>query len=66
LPPTAGRLARARGLYRALLFAPFPPRATTLHAFCRELLARFALEAGVPPDFGLYENESELIERAWR
>jgi ATP-dependent helicase/nuclease subunit A len=59
-------LERARALYQQLLFAPFPPRAMTLHAFCQELLARFALEAQVPPDFTLYENEVELIDRSWR
>jgi ATP-dependent helicase/nuclease subunit A len=64
--PDAAVLARARSIYRELLFTPFPPRAMTLHAFCQELLARFALEARVPPDFGLYENEEELVERSWR
>lgn len=66
LEPLPATLARARGLYRELLFAPFPPSATTLHAFCQELLGRFALEAGVPPDFALVENESALIDQAWR
>ena len=66
LAPTEERLERARGLYRALLFAPHPPRAMTLHAFCQDLLSRFALEAQVPPGFKLYENETELVERSWR
>lgn len=66
LEPAPEVLARARGLYREMLFAPYPPRATTLHAFCQELLSRFALEAGVPPDFDLLENEAELMDRAWR
>jgi ATP-dependent helicase/nuclease subunit A len=57
---------RARGLYRAMLFAPHPPRALTLHAFCQELLERFALEARVPPGFALDENEEDLVERSWR
>lgn len=58
--------ARARALHAELLFAAFPPRAMTLHAFCQEVLARFALEARVPPGFRLHENEEELAERAWR
>ena len=65
LEPSAASRQRARQLYRALLFATHPPRAMTLHAFCQELLARFALDAGVKPGFALLENESELIERAW-
>jgi len=66
LEPSDELQARARGLYDALLFAPYPPRAMTLHAFCQDLLGRFALEAGVPPDFSLYTNETELVERSWR
>jgi ATP-dependent helicase/nuclease subunit A len=58
--------ARARALHARLLFAAHPPRAMTLHAFCQEVLTRFALEARVPPGFGLHENEEELSERAWR
>jgi ATP-dependent helicase/nuclease subunit A len=66
LEPTPELAARARRLYRELLFAAHPPRAMTLHAFCQEVLTRFALEAQVPPGFGLYENEEELAERSWR
>lgn len=66
LAPSPALRARARGLYRALLFAAHPPRAMTLHAFCQELLERFALEARVPPGFKLEENEEDLVERSWR
>ena len=66
LEPDPALRAHARGLYRRLLFAAHPPRAMTLHAFCQELLERFALEAGVPPGFALEENEEALIERTWR
>ena len=38
----------------------------TLHAFCQDLLSRFALEAGVAPGFALAENEAGLFRRAWR
>jgi ATP-dependent helicase/nuclease subunit A len=62
----AATIERARGLYDALLFETYPPRAMTLHAFCQDLLARFALEAGIPPGFELVENESALWRRAWR
>jgi len=66
LAPSPELRERARGLYRRLLFAAHPPRAMTLHAFCQELLERFALEAGVPPGFRLEENEEDLVERSWR
>ena len=56
---------RARGLYHALLTAPWPPRVATFHAFCQDLLARFPLEAGVPPGFELLTNERELRGAAW-
>ena len=66
LAATPQNLRRARSLYHDLLFDPFPLRAMTLHAFCQDLLARFALEAGVAPGFALAENENGLFRRAWR
>ena len=66
LAATPQNLQRARELYHTLLFDPFPLRAMTLHAFCQDLLSRFALEAGVAPGFALAENEGGLFRRAWR
>jgi ATP-dependent helicase/nuclease subunit A len=66
LEPAPPLLQRARGLYREILFDPLPLRAMTLHAFCQDLLSRFALEAGVTPGFALAENETSLYRRAWR
>jgi ATP-dependent helicase/nuclease subunit A len=66
LVPAAELRARARALYRELLFTPFPPRLMTLHAFCQDLLGRFALEARVPPGFSLIESEGALFRQAWR
>ncbi len=66
LAATPQNLQRARSLYHSLLFDPFPLRAMTLHAFCQDLLSRFALEAGVAPGFALAENEGGLFRRAWR
>jgi ATP-dependent helicase/nuclease subunit A len=66
LAATPQHLQRARELYQAVLFDPCPPRAMTLHAFCQDLLSRFALEAGVPPGFRLVENDQGLYRRAWR
>jgi ATP-dependent helicase/nuclease subunit A len=58
--------ARARRLYEQLLVAPHELRATTFHAFCQELLSRFAFEAGVPPSFGLIEQTAEIEAAAYR
>ncbi|HZR36903.1 MAG TPA: UvrD-helicase domain-containing protein [Nevskia sp.] len=66
LPASPHYLAQARGLYESLLFDPYPLRAMTLHAFCQDLLTRFALEAGVSPGFALAEAEHGLYRRAWR
>ena len=66
LAATPQNLQRARSLYHTLLFDPYPLRAMTLHAFCQDLLSRFALEAGVAPGFALAENEGGLFRRAWR
>lgn len=56
---------RARGLYEQLLFNPWPLRATTLHAFCQDLVARFPKEAGIAPGFEVLEGEQVLLDAAW-
>lgn len=56
---------RARSLYEQLLFHPWPLRATTLHAFCQDLVARFPQEVGIAPGFEVSENEQALLEAAW-
>jgi ATP-dependent helicase/nuclease subunit A len=58
--------SRARRLYEELLVAPHELRATTFHAFCQELLTRFAFEAGVPPAFEVVEQTAEMESAAWR
>ena len=59
-PTDAATVARARGLFEQFIHAELPLSATTLHAFCQQLLTRFALEAEVPAGFELVEDESEL------
>ena len=66
LAADAGTAGRARRLYHEQLFTAFPVRAMTLHAFCQELLGRFALEAGLRPGFGLVEDEISRWDKAWR
>ncbi len=64
--PDETTLARARRLYEELLVSPHELRATTFHAFCQELLSRFAFEAGVPPAFDVVEQTSDIETAAWR
>lgn len=56
---------RARGLYEKFLFHPWPLRATTLDAFCQDLVARFPREAGIAPGFEVSEKEYSLLDAAW-
>ncbi|WP_455220170.1 UvrD-helicase domain-containing protein, partial [Kaarinaea lacus] len=58
-------LANARNLYEKILFDAQPPRMTTFHAFCQDILKRFPFEANVPPGFELVEQTAELEAEAW-
>ncbi len=66
-PVTPESLSQARGLYEKMLLSPRPLRTTTFHAFCNDLLARFPLEANLPPGFELIEQgqEYEHRQQAW-
>lgn len=55
----------ARRLYETVLFATYPIRITTFHAFCQNLLNRFPLEANIPPGFELLDTHSILQDQAW-
>ncbi len=66
LDPQPALCTRARGLYEALLAAEHGLRAMTFHAFCADILRRFPLEAGVPPNFDLLEDGAEYESAAWR
>lgn len=66
LSPNPALRERARCLYENVLFASRPPRATTFHAFCQEILQRFPVEAAIPPGFELLDTETELLEAAWQ
>jgi ATP-dependent helicase/nuclease subunit A len=64
--PTPALRSHARGLYEQLLFSPWPLRATTLHAFCQDLVARFPEQTGISAGFELVEQEAELMDGAWQ
>jgi len=55
---------KARALYEAHQYCDYPVRTLTFHSFCQDLLARFPLEAEVPPNFDLLESSDLLIQQA--
>ena len=63
-PHDDASIAKARKLYEELLFAEYEVRITTFHAFCQDILKRFAIHAGVPAGFRVVENNDELKQEA--
>jgi len=55
---------KARNLYEEHQYCDYPVRTLTFHSFCQDLLARFPLEADVPPDFSLLDSAELLIQQA--
>ncbi len=56
-------IAKARKLYEELLFSEYEIRITTFHAFCQNILKRFAIHAGVPAGFHVIEtNDAAKLE----
>jgi ATP-dependent helicase/nuclease subunit A len=64
-PINSATISSARSLYESLLHNSHPPRITTFHAFCQDILKRFPFEANVPPGFELLEQTAELASEAW-
>jgi ATP-dependent helicase/nuclease subunit A len=63
-PDDDASIAKARKLYEELLFAEYEVRITTFHAFCQDILKRFAIHAGVPAGFRVAETNDELKQEA--
>ena len=55
--PTPKKLRLARTLFAHALETPGGLKIVTIHAFCESVLHRFPLEAGVPFDFSVIEDE---------
>lgn len=54
--------AAARRLFAAVVDAPGGLKIMTLHSFCKSVLSRFPLEAGVLPGFRiLADGEADLL-----
>ena len=63
-PYDSASIAKARNIYEELLFAEHEIRITTFHAFCQDILKRFAIHAGVPAGFHVVESNSLLKQEA--
>lgn len=63
-PHDDASIAKARKLYEELLFSEYEIRITTFHAFCQDILKRFAIHAGVPAGFRVAETNDELKQEA--
>lgn len=64
LTPDEETRAQCRTLYEQHQYADFPVRFQTFHAFCQDLLARFPLEADVPPGFELLDTTQLVLQQA--
>jgi ATP-dependent helicase/nuclease subunit A len=58
-PPDAAGLHVARTLFARALETPGGLRILTIHAFCEAVLHRFPIEAGVPFDFSVIEEDQQ-------
>jgi ATP-dependent helicase/nuclease subunit A len=60
------RIAKARRLFAEVLDTPGGLKIQTIHAFAQSLLGRFPLEAAVPPNFRLADDQEAkaLLEEA--
>ena len=56
-PPSESLLKTARTLFAQALETPGGLRILTIHAFCEAVLHRFPIEAGVPFDFAVIEDD---------
>src|SRR5262245_26201502 len=54
----ADDLRRARRLFAQALETPGGLKVQTIHSFCQHLLARFPVEAGIPPRFNVLDERS--------
>ena len=58
--PSPEMLRAARTLFARALETPGGLRILTIHAFCEAVLHRFPIEAGVPFDFAVIEDERQI------
>ncbi len=65
-PPSADHLSLARQLFLKVLDTPGGMKIQTIHGFCQSLLARFPLEAQLPPNLTIMDDPqaNRLLEEA--
>jgi ATP-dependent helicase/nuclease subunit A len=65
-PPDNATMMRARTLFAHALETPGGLKINTIHAFCESVLHRFPLEAGIPFDFAVVEEDEgmDMVRRA--
>jgi len=56
--PEPEDLRHARRLFTLAIETPGGFKVQTIHAFCERLLQRFPLEAGIPPQFAILDDET--------
>ncbi len=62
LSPNEMQLKKARRLFAEVLESPGGMRIQTIHSFCQQILGRFPVEAGIPPNFSVMdEMESQKL-----
>lgn len=59
--PDSDYLTRARRLFASVLETPGGMKIMTIHGFCQTILKRFPLEAGVPPNFDIIDDNQANI-----
>ena len=66
--PSAQQIKTARRLFSDVIDAPGGLKIMTIHAFCQSVLGRFPLEANIPPNFAVVDEEEakKLVNNARR
>jgi ATP-dependent helicase/nuclease subunit A len=60
-PPNFDDLAAARAIFYEYIDNPQMLKIRTIHGFCEEILRRFPIEAGIPPEWGLVSGANQTI-----
>lgn len=63
--PSSEEMRKAKRLFAKTIESPGGLRILTIHGFCQQILGRFPVEAGIPPNFSVVEpirSEELLVE----
>jgi len=59
--PDIHQIDRARRLFALIVDVPGGLKVMTIHAFCQSVLGRFPIEAGLPPQFQVIEDDESAL-----